>query len=70
MGLFAGPQRTDGAGQLPDRRVHGQVGKVVLALARRTMSPEEPTPDEIGDHPYWESQKSHICQSSAMTETC
>jgi hypothetical protein len=54
MCLFADPARFDGAGQLLDRRVGGQVGEVVLALAGRAMFADEP------DFLAWQVLSAHI----------
>ena len=40
--LLADPPRLDGARQAPDRRVGGQVRKIVLSLAGRKVLPNQP----------------------------
>lgn len=42
VGLLADPAGLDGAGELLDRRLGRQVGEVVLALACRSMFPDQP----------------------------
>jgi hypothetical protein len=54
MRLFADPVRLDGAGQLLDRRVGGQVREVILALAGRAMLAHEP------DFLAWQVLSAHI----------
>ena len=54
MCLFADPACFDGAGQLLDRRVGGQVREVVLAFAGRAMLAHEP------DLLAWQVLSAHI----------
>lgn len=42
MGLIADPAGLDGAGQLPERCVGGQIADVVLAFARGAVLTDQP----------------------------
>jgi hypothetical protein len=42
MGLLAYPPGLDGTGQLPERRVGGQIAKVVFALGSGAMLADQP----------------------------
>src|SRR3546814_9223901 len=42
MGLLADPARLDGAGDIPDRRICGQVREIIFALAAGAMLADQP----------------------------
>lgn len=42
VGPLADPSRIDGAGHLPERRVGGQIAKVVFVLATGAMLADQP----------------------------
>src|SRR3546814_15859371 len=42
MGLLAHPARLDGAGDIPDRRICGQVRAIIFALAAGAMLADQP----------------------------